>query len=126
MVVVFSAETACNAAAVSPTVLEKEAMNDQIMKAPEVIEAPPLYSFSLKRSNSNCVDDGSNRKKVIKSVVTNENNAPGRNSKLPAAASKKPGSRRLDSRKGDIEPKIIEVPTGKEQSVVTRSRLRKD
>ena len=85
-----------------------------------------MSSISLKRSSSNSVDDGSNRKKGTKCVVTNDNSAPGRAPKLPPVASKKTGSRRLDSRKGDVEARIIEVPTGKEQGSVTRSRLRKD
>lgn len=122
----FLVETASNAAIVTTTTLEKEASTKLTVSAPVVAEDPPIYSFNLKRSGSNTVDDSSNRKKVPKSVVTNENTAAGKTPKLPTGASKKPGSRRLDSRKGDLEPKIIEVPTGKDQSNVTRSRLRKD
>jgi hypothetical protein len=86
VVVVFSAEKACNAPIIASTALEKETKTT--VKAPQVAEVPPLYSFSLKRSNSNTVDDGNNRKKVTKSVVTNENSAVGRASKFPAPASK--------------------------------------
>jgi hypothetical protein len=88
-------------------------------------EAPygQRYSFSLKRGSTASVEDANTRKKPTQASTPIKHSDAQKATKSCGQAPKKATSRRHESRKGDMESKIIESieENGK---VVTRSRLR--
>jgi hypothetical protein len=92
----------------------------------EVEEEAPYgqrYSFSLKRGLCTSVDDAKTRRKPTQASTPVKRSDLQKVTKSFGQASMKSASRRHESRKGDLEPKIIES-VEENGNRVTRSRLK--
>jgi hypothetical protein len=83
-----------------------------------------IYSFSLKRSLALEIKDNTSRKKGGKAAVSNGSVDRSEPEKSGGAVSKKGNGRRHESKKGDLDPPILEVETEIGSKVVTRNRLK--